>query len=86
MVSLFLLDIPKQSESLRQASEQVDLQAVARLARSFKGSVANFSAELATCAALKLESAARTENRTLVEQAHKELEEAIKQPISALNE
>lgn len=86
MVSIFLANIPKQIDAMRDAVEKGDLKSLARLAHSVKGSVLNFSAQAAANAALKLETAARQGNLALTRQSWKELQDSIEQVKSELSQ
>ncbi|HLI30970.1 MAG TPA: response regulator, partial [Terriglobia bacterium] len=77
LASLFLEDIPSQLRAIRAAAEQGDVNALAQLAHTVKGAVANFAAEAAVDAALKLETAARSGNLPLAKPACAEIERAI---------
>lgn len=77
VASLFLNDVASQLDKMRSALEQHNLETLGRVAHAIKGSVANFSAEQAVNAALKLETASREGNLSLAAQAARDLERAI---------
>ncbi len=79
VASLFLNDVAAQLDKMRSALEQQDLETLGRVAHAIKGSVANFSAERAVNAALKLETASREGNFSLAAPAARDLEQAIEQ-------
>src|SRR5882724_7272917 len=56
MVSLFMADAPKKMEGIRAAVESGNAESLLKLAHGLKGSAANFCAEPAVSAALRLES------------------------------
>jgi two-component system sensor histidine kinase/response regulator len=77
VASLFLNDVAAQLDKMRSALEQHNLETLGRVAHAIKGSVANFSAERAVSAALKLETASREGNFLVAAQAARDLEQAI---------
>ncbi|HLI34185.1 MAG TPA: response regulator [Terriglobia bacterium] len=79
VASLFLNDVAAQLDKMRSALEQHNLETLGRVAHTIKGSVANFSAERAVSAALKLETASREGNFPVAAQAAGDLEQAIEQ-------
>src|SRR5258708_23190958 len=77
MVSLFMADAPKKMEGIRAAVESGNAESLLKLAHALKGASANFCAEPAVSAALRLESMARRADLAHAAEAHRDLQCAI---------
>ena len=73
LVGLFLKMIPDVMTSLKQHAEQRDLHATGESAHLIKGTVANFCADPAFAAAMKLEQICRNGKRDELEAAYRDL-------------
>ena len=79
MVSLFMADAPKKMEGIRAAVESGNAESLVKLAHALKGASANFFAEPAVSAALRLETMARKADLAQAAEAYQDLQGAIEQ-------
>ena len=84
LVGIFLSAIPDQLRSLETAVRQNDAQAVAEVAHSIKGSVANFCAEPAYAATLQLERECRAARAEVIPSSHQSVVQQMSLLIEAL--
>ena len=83
LVGIFLQTVPGLIESLKSAVEQRDLLATREAAHLIKGIVANFCADPAYAAALKLEQICRDGNLDDLTSAHHDVIEEVNRLINA---
>jgi PAS domain S-box-containing protein len=84
IVSLFLADLPGTLAAIRHAIEANNATGLMKLAHSLKGCVSNFSADIVTHAALRLETVGREGDLSHAPTALKELEAAIEELLPEL--
>ena len=84
IAGLFLEDCPKLLAEIRGAVASGDAHTLERAAHTLKGSIANFGAEAAREAALRLESLGRTGNLSPAQEAYSALETEVGRFTSAL--
>jgi HPt (histidine-containing phosphotransfer) domain-containing protein len=77
IMALFLEDYPGLLSEIREAFQQGDPERLEKAAHALKGSVANFTAEAAVQAALKVETVGRSRDLTEAPQAIQDLEREI---------
>jgi HPt (histidine-containing phosphotransfer) domain-containing protein len=73
MALMFLADAPKKMEGIRAALESGNPSSLLKLSHALKGSAAQFFAEPAVTAALRLETIAQTEDLAQAQPAYEEL-------------
>lgn len=77
IASIFLEEYPSQLAEVRGAVRERDAAAIQHAAHSIKGSLANFGAEQARQAALRLEMMGRDNDLAAAEEALADLERAV---------
>ena len=85
IAELFVEDAPSLMADIQQAIQANDTGALERAAHTMKGSVANFGAEAAVEAAMRLETMGRESNLADMETVFAVLEEAINDVVEALS-
>lgn len=84
IAALFIEDVPEMLAQIRQAIASGDASALEKSAHALKGSVANFGAEAAVAAALRLEMLGRSGQVKGASEIYGELEPAMKEIQEAL--
>lgn len=85
IAGLFLEDCPKLLADIRAAVSSEDAQGLEHAAHTLKGSVANFGAEAARQAALRLEALGRAGDLSPAHEAYSALEQEIGRFTQALD-